>query len=233
MRRRPPFYRGEGGVLRGRKTGVFRLVRLGEHELIGLRRAIQRVHDFDVVRFGAVTRIDQQEHTLEAGPASQIIAHEFGPARDVGLRRLGVAVAGQIDEAHGLAKREEIQLARAPWFAGGAHEILAPEQRVHETRFADIRPARERHFRPIRGRQMVKARSATLESSGLAKEFFRDLAPAGAGQVQQVVDQARHALASASLPRSLSSNLSSSVSTPLRRMMMYCCAMESRLDHVQ
>ena len=64
-------------------------------------------------RLRSVAGVDQQEGPAQRGPAGEIGAEQRLPALDDRLRRLGEAVAGQVDEIVALAQREEVDLLGA------------------------------------------------------------------------------------------------------------------------
>ena len=146
------------------------LVGLRQHDLVDHRALVEHVHDGLVVGFDAMARIDEQEYARKSGAAAQIVAHQFRPALDLGLRRLGVAVARHVDEAHTVAEQEEVELARAAGLARGPRQRLPARERVDEARLADVGAARERNLRAVGGRQPVHLHHAAFKRHRACKQ---------------------------------------------------------------
>mmetsp|Transcript_37776 Transcript_37776/g.89701 ORF Transcript_37776/g.89701 Transcript_37776/m.89701 type:complete len:226 (+) Transcript_37776:82-759(+) len=111
-------------VLLGRRAALLPLVRLGEDDReghLGLRQPVGAA-GVDLRRGDA--RVDEQQHVGEAPALEEVVAGELVPPEAVLLRRLGVPVAGEVDEVprprlpEMLVDHEVVDAARLPWGFG-------------------------------------------------------------------------------------------------------------------
>ncbi len=115
------------------------LVDLGEDDLVGDAARVEQIKERPVGLFDAVAGVDQQTGAAQCGARLQIETQEPVPARNLAFRRLGVAVARQIDQHEPVRNLKEIELARAPRCARGARQHAPAAQRIEKARLADIR----------------------------------------------------------------------------------------------
>jgi hypothetical protein len=113
--------------------------------------------------FDSVTRVDQDEGAAERGAAREIGLEQRLPFLHHRDRRLGIAVAGQVDEVVTFAEGEEVDFLRAAGRVGGARQRLAARQRVDQRGFADIGAAREADLGPVGGGHAVHGDDALQE----------------------------------------------------------------------
>ncbi len=145
-------------------------VGFGEDDLIGHRRLVQHGHHLQVVLLEAVPGVDQHADAAQHGASLQEGVDQGRPFGDLMLRRLGKAIARQIDQGQAAPQIEKIDLLGAARGVGGAGQAIAPGQRVDQARLADIGPSGEGDFRQARHRQAVKRRRAEGEAAVLGEE---------------------------------------------------------------
>jgi hypothetical protein len=139
------------------------LVRLGQDDLEGDRGGVEKAHDLFVHRFDSVTRVDQHEGPAERGAAREVGLQQPLPFLHHRDRRLGIAVAGQVDEVVTFAEGEEVDFLRAAGRVGGARQPLAARQGVDQRRFPDIGAAREADLGAVGGGHAVHGDDALQE----------------------------------------------------------------------
>ncbi len=117
-----------------------------------------------------MTGVDQQVGAHQVRPAAQIVAAEVLELLDRHLRRLGPAVAGQVDEVQAVIDAEEIDLARAAGLVGGARQVVLADNGVDQRRLADIGAAGEGHFGQVGCRQLIDRYGAHDEDRRAGEE---------------------------------------------------------------
>ena len=123
-----------------------------------------------------VAGVDEHEGAAQRRAAGEVGAQQRLPALDHGLRRLGEAVAGQVDQVVRRAEREEVDLLGAAGGVRGAGERLAPGQRVDQAstcrrwsgRRSRPRPGRRAAGRPWR-RRPSRSRRGRRRACGRAR----------------------------------------------------------------
>ena len=153
-------------------------------------------------------------------PAAQINPDELGPARDLALRRLGIAVARHVDEHQPAAEGEEIELPRPSRRVRGAGKAVRPVRALRRLDFPTFeRPAKAISGSVSGGRAPTVAAPAT-KSHSLAKSRRPASSAASSGAsspgalFQRRLRRQGHA-------------------APARRMMTHCCRQDSVLFHAQ
>ena len=139
-----------------RELALPRLVALGQHRLEADGRAVEQIHDLVIRSLHPVARIDQHEGPAQARPACEIGAEQRLPGLDLRLRRLGEAVARQIDQIRRLAEREVVDLLRPARRVRGPRKPPTPRQRVDERGLADVRAPGEADLGTVRRRQRIE-----------------------------------------------------------------------------
>jgi hypothetical protein len=102
----------------------------------------------------AAAGVDDQHARGEHAPLAEVVLHPLHPLLALALGHLGVAVAGQIDEAQlaphaavvGGDDAEEVEQPRPPRRGAHAHEAPPAEERAEQRRLADVGSAGERHL---------------------------------------------------------------------------------------
>ena len=156
---------GDAPLQLGRLQGVG----LGEHDLIGDRRLVERVEHAAVDGFQAVPGVDQHVDAGEIGASAQVGVDQRCPGGDLFLAGRRVAVARHVDQGQAPAEIEEVEFLGAAGRVRGAGERLAPGERVDEARLADVRAAREGDLDALHGRQVIDA-VRRPDEAGLARE---------------------------------------------------------------
>jgi hypothetical protein len=128
-----------------------------------------------------VAGVDQHEGAAERRAAGEIGAKERLPLLDHGLRGLGEAVAGEIDQVVGGAEGEEVDLLGAAGGVRGAGEGLAADEGVDQARLADVGAAGEADLDPVGGRKAVNGDDALEELAGAGEEEAAALERFGVG----------------------------------------------------
>jgi hypothetical protein len=153
----------------GRAGRRLDLVGLGQNDLEGHRRGVEKAHDLFVDLLGAMARVDQHEGPAQRGAPRKIGFEQRLPCLHDGDRRLCIPVARQIDEIVALAQREVVDFLRAARRVRGPRQRLAPGQRIDQRRFPDIRSPGEADLGTVGGGQAVH-RDHPLEERGAAGE---------------------------------------------------------------
>ena len=168
------------------------------------------------------------------------------------LGNLGEAVAGQIDQVETAGQIEEIDLSRMAGPRGHAGERAAAGQRVDQTRLADIGTAGEGYFRQRDRRQRLDRAGTRDEVAGAGKELARRLNLLGRAPFRRpplwsigchqpfLPEPLLPFLDAPPLPATgtgagLAGGLAlpPPIGVPWRRMIVYCCAIESVLLQAQ
>jgi hypothetical protein len=128
-----------------------------------------------------VAGVDEDEGAPERRAAGEVGAEQGLPALDDGLRGLGEAVAGEVDQVAVGAEGEEVDLLGAARGVRGAGERLAADERVDQGRLADVGAAGEADLDPVGGRQAVYRDDALEELAGAGEEEAAALEGGGVG----------------------------------------------------
>ena len=104
-----------GQYLAGNVQAFFQLrlsdfVDLGQHDLKGHRRAVEQGHDFLIHFFCPVPRVDQHEGAAQSLSATEVSLEQALPLFHHGQGRVGISIAGQVDEVAVLGQGEIVDL---------------------------------------------------------------------------------------------------------------------------
>lgn len=90
----------------------------GQDDLVANVALVQHHHHIEIMRFRAVARINQEEHTLERGASGQVPSHQRLPVVDFFLLGIRKAVSRKIDHSNQAPQIIHVDQAR------GARSIL-------------------------------------------------------------------------------------------------------------
>ncbi len=152
----------------------------GPRQLVHLRRrhehapsgAAKERGGVDVALCGRMARVDDEHHGAEHVATAQVVLDHRRPAIALLARHLGVAVAGQVAEAHVARPRrrggperhvEELERPRASGRPGDAREPLLASERVQHRGLPDVRATHERELRGRAARPLLLARRGLHE----------------------------------------------------------------------
>ena len=180
-----------------------------------------RVERLVVDLLQAMAGVDQQIDPLQRHPAAQIVAAQVLELTHRRLRRLGPAVAGQVNQPQLAIQVEEIDLARPPRLVRGPGQLVHADQAVDQAGLADVRAPGEGDLGQVRLGQLLDLGRAHDEG-----RRAREQNACGLDLFVGILGQAGFFV-------SLAIRSSIGFSAPKRCMMKYCWAIESTLFHAQ
>jgi hypothetical protein len=103
---------------------------------------------------GRVAGVDQQEDHRQRGAIRDVAADELLPLLALRLRRLGVAVPGEVDQVEAPSPvavgvdEVEVERGRLARLLAGLGDGLTPDEVVQQRGLADVRAAHDRDLDP-------------------------------------------------------------------------------------
>lgn len=142
-------------------------VGFGENQGEGHATASQPSDKIDVDALWLKAGVDQHKHPPEVFALFKVVADRFVEVDFFALGDLGVAVAGQVDEAPRIIHHEEIEELGLSRSRRNLGEAILIGEHVDHRRLANVRPANEGELRAVPVRGGCDVAGAQMEDGGL------------------------------------------------------------------